>query len=105
MIIVKNIPKLSFNQYNHLHWSKKKAFKDTIRILTMIATKDRYEGGHDINYKFTFKGRKLDTINVVHYCKIIEDKLFKEDTANGKICIEVFKGSENKVEVTLNKIL
>ena len=36
---------------------------------------DPFKGGYMLYFQFYFKGKKLDTINVSHYCKIIEDKL------------------------------
>jgi hypothetical protein len=62
------------------------------------------EGGYDLRFDFEFTGRKLDTINVAHICKIIEDAIFKQDNKNGEICISVKKGKVNKVELILTKI-
>lgn len=105
IITIKNLTKLSFNTYNHLHWAKKKAFKDNLRVLVMVATRQRYTGGYKLNFSFTFKGRRLDTINVVHYCKIIEDALFRQDKENREITINVYKGKENKCSLKLTKII
>ena len=104
-IEINDIPKVSFNQYNHWHWAKKKIFKDNLRLLLLSTTKKQFTGGYDLSFKFTFKGRKLDTINVVHFCKIIEDYLFKQDNENRKICIEVEKGNVNKCVLNLYKPL
>ena len=104
IIEIKNLTKMSFNKYNHLHWAKKKAFKDDLRWLVTSATKKQFKGGYSLNFDFEFKGRRLDTINVAHYCKIIEDKLFEQDKDNRKICISVNKGKENKCTLTLIKI-
>ena len=103
-IIIKNLTKLSFNKYNHLHWAKKKAFKDTLRLLVRSSTKETFKGGYTLNFDLYFIGRRLDTVNVFHYCKIIEDKLFEQDKDNRKICINVSKGTENKCILTLTKI-
>jgi len=104
IIEIKNIPKLSFNKYNHLHWAKKKTFKDTLRLLVYNSTKETFTGGYTIEFYFYFTGRRLDTINVFHYCKIIEDKLFKQDKDNRKICVNVSKGNKNKCIIKLTKI-
>lgn len=104
IIEIKDIPKLSFNKYNHLHWTKKKAFKDTLRLLVYDCIKETFKGGYTLNFDFYFIGRRLDTINVSHYCKIIEDKLFEQDKDNRKICINVNKGNENKCILTLKQL-
>lgn len=101
---INNIPKLSLNKYNNLHWTEKKKFKDILRLLTMASTKLNLESGYNLEFYFTFKGNKLDTINVAHYSKIIEDTIFKQDNKNRKICLNVEKGFENKVKVILKKI-
>lgn len=100
-IIINDIPKLSFNKYNHLHWSKKKVFKDTLKLILLRSTRSRFKGGYELQFNFTFKGRRLDTINVVHYCKIIEDFLFLQDKDNRQICINVEKGKENRCVIYL----
>jgi len=105
IIEVKDIPKLSFNVYNHLHWSEKKRFKDTLRLLMLVSTKNKFIGAYDLNFTFEFKGKKLDTINVVHYCKVIEDFLFKQDKENRQICINVKKGKTNNCKIELIKLL
>ena len=101
---IPNIPKLSFNKYNHLHWTKKKTFKDDLRLLLLSVTNKKLSGGYELLFEFTFKGRRLDTINVVHYAKIIEDFLFNQDKDNRQICINVNKGTENKCILKLTKI-
>tara|TARA_Y100000758_G_scaffold289344_1_gene242077 strand:+ start:1034 stop:1360 length:327 start_codon:yes stop_codon:yes gene_type:complete len=103
-IEIKNLPKKSFNVYNNLHWANKKKFKDAIKLLVYNTTKKQFKGGYSLNFKFTFKGKLLDTVNVFHYCKIIEDSLFKQDNMNRKICVTVEKGRENKCLLTLKKI-
>ena len=103
-IEINNLPKVSFNEYNHFHWTKKKRFKDAIRLIMLSTTKKQFKGGYNLNFSFEFKGHKLDTINVVHYVKVAEDYLFKQDNLNRKICIEVLKGNKNKMVITLNKV-
>lgn len=103
-IEIKNLTKLSFNAYKNHHWTKQKAFKDTLRLLVRSSTKETFKGGYTLNFDFYFTGRRLDTINVFHYCKIIEDKLFEQDKDNRKICVNVEKGTENKCILTLIKI-
>lgn len=103
-IEIDNITKLSFNVYKNQHWAKQKAFKDSLRMLVRSATKETFKGGYSLDFTFYFVGRKLDTINVFHYCKIIEDRLFEQDNENRKICVEVKKGTENKCILKLNKL-
>ena len=104
IIEIKDIPKLSFNKYNHLHWTKKKQFKDTLRLLLLSTTKEQFKGGYTLSFDFYFVGRRLDTINVFHYCKIIEDYLFTQDKDNRQICVNVNKGKENKCILTLKPL-
>ena len=102
-IEVKGLKKMSFNVYKNLHWAKQKAFKDNLRILVMSTTSKQFKGGYSLNFTFEFKGKRLDTINVFHYCKIIEDKLFEQDKDNRQICVNVKKGKENKCILELIK--
>lgn len=104
IIEINNLKKLSFNKYNHLHWAKKKRFKDVLRLQVYDATKKQFKGGYSLNFTFYFVGRRLDTVNVFHYIKIIEDKLFKEDKDNRQICVQVKKGTENKCILKLEKL-
>jgi hypothetical protein len=104
-IEIKNLTKLSFNVYNNYHWTKKKRFKDILRALVSNSTKVSLKGGYTLDFMFYFKGRKLDRVNVFHYAKIIEDKLFEEDKDNGWVRVDTRKGKENKCILTLNKIL
>ena len=103
-IEIKNLTKLSFNKYKNQHWAVQKQFKDTLRMLVSISTKETFKGGYSLNFEFEFVGRRLDTINVFHYCKIIEDKLFEQDKDNRQICVNVKKGNENKCVLILSKI-
>tara|TARA_R110002111_G_scaffold246340_1_gene308923 strand:+ start:1098 stop:1418 length:321 start_codon:yes stop_codon:yes gene_type:complete len=103
-IEIKGLTKLSFNVYKNQHWAKQKAFKDTLRMLVKSSTKETFKGGYSLNFMFEFTGRRLDTINVFHYCKIIEDKLFDQDKDNRQICVNVKKGLENKCTLYLSKL-
>lgn len=103
-IEIKNITKLSYNAYKNQHWAKQKLFKDVLRLLVYNATKETFKGGYMLDFTFYFKGKLLDTINVFHYCKIIEDKLFDQDNQNRKICVSVLKGNENKCVLKLTKL-
>lgn len=104
IIEIKDLTKLSFNVYKNQHWAKQKKFKDNLRKLVSKSTKLSFQGGYTLDFVFYFKGRRLDTINVFHYCKIIEDKLFEQDKDNRKICVDVQKGTENKCILTLKKL-
>ena len=101
IIEINNLTKLSFNVYKNQHWAKQKQFKDTLRLLVSSCTNKTFKGGYSLDFTFQFTGRKLDTINVFHYCKIIEDKLFEQDKDNRKICVNVVKGTENKCTLEL----
>tara|TARA_R110000822_G_scaffold164522_1_gene305145 strand:- start:12 stop:329 length:318 start_codon:yes stop_codon:yes gene_type:complete len=103
-IEIKGLTKLSFNVYKNQHWAKQKAFKDTLRMLVKSSTKQTFKGGYSLNFIFEFTGTRLDTINVFHYCKIIEDKLFDQDKDNRQICVNVKKGLENKCILILKKV-
>ena len=102
-IEIKELTKLSFNVYKNMHWAKQKKFKDDLRLLVSCSTNKTFEGGYSLKFNFEFKGRKLDTINVFHYCKIIEDKLFSQDKDNREICVNVNKGKENLCTLELIK--
>ena len=104
LIEISNLTKLSFNKYNTMHWAKKKAFKDDLRLLVSASTHKTFTGGYSLSFEFEFAGRRLDTINVFHYCKIIEDKLFKQDKDNRQICVNVSKGLKNRCILKLTKI-
>jgi hypothetical protein len=103
-IEINNLTKLSFNVYKNQHWVKQKQFKDDLRLLVSDTTKETFKGGYCLDFEFEFKGRRLDTINVFHYCKIIEDKLFEQDKDNRQICVNVKKGTENKCVLILKKL-
>ena len=103
-IEIKNLKKLSFNVYKNQYWASQKKFKDTLRELVHISTKETFKGGYSLDFTFEFKGRRLDTINVFHYCKIIEDKLFEQDKDNRQICVNVRQGKENKCILKLTKL-
>tara|TARA_R110002051_G_scaffold203962_1_gene270234 strand:- start:2208 stop:2432 length:225 start_codon:yes stop_codon:yes gene_type:complete len=70
-IEINNLTKLSFNVYKNQHWAKQKQFKDTLRLLVGSSINKTFKGGYSLNFNFEFKGKRLDTINVFHYCKII----------------------------------
>ena len=104
IIQIKELTKLSFNVYKNMHWAKQKKFKDDLRVLVMASTTETFTGGYSLKFRFEFKGRRLDTINVFHYCKIIEDKLFSQDKDNREICVNVAKGKENLCTLELIKL-
>jgi len=103
-IEINNLTKLSFNKYKNQHWATQKKFKDTLRLLVSNSTKERFKGSYTLDFMFEFKGRRLDRVNVFHYAKIIEDKLFEEDKDNGWIRVDTVKGLENKCTLELIKI-
>lgn len=105
IIEIKDLVKLSFNVYKNQHWAKQKQFKDNLRLLVFISTSKTFKGGYSLDFDFEFKGTRLDTINVFHYCKIIEDRLFYQDKDNRQICVNVRKGKENKCILELKKLI
>ena len=103
-ITINNIPKLSFNVYNHLHWTKKKQFKDTLRLIVKSETNNlKLDGGYTLDFTFYFKGKLFDKVNTVHYMKCIEDTIFAQDKDNGRISTDVKRGKTNYVEIELIK--
>ena len=104
IIEIKNLSKVSFNVYNNYHWTKKKSFKDGLRMLVLNSTKKQFKGGYTLDFTFYFKGRLIDRVNVFHYAKIIEDKLFEQDKDNGWVKVDTKKGTENKCILKLNKL-
>ena len=102
------IESISFNKYNIWHWGKKKIFKDKLKeqLITQTNNKLHLGGGYNLDFKFYFNGRNIDNVNIFHYCKIIEDTLFKEDKDNGWIKVETFKSEEeyNYVFIVLTEI-
>ena len=107
-IRIEYIDKLSFNKYTGLHWGEKKKFKDKLKEQFITQTKNRIhlDGGYNLSFKFYFIGRKIDTINCVHYIKKLEDTIFKQDKDNGWIKLQTFKSQEdyNYVDIILEKI-
>lgn len=99
-----DLPKVSFNVYNHLHWAKKKQLKDIVRMLVTVAYKGEIKERYNLDFIFYFKGRRLDRVNVFHFVKIIEDKLFPQDKDNGWIKVDTRKGSSNRCVLILTKI-
>lgn len=102
-IEIKEIPKVSFNVYNNYHWTKKKKFKDEIRLLVDKYFKEEITGSYNLDFTFYFKGRRLDRVNVFHYAKIIEDKLFEQDKDNGWVRVNTLKSTENKCVLILSE--
>ncbi|RLD60417.1 MAG: hypothetical protein DRJ01_09695 [Bacteroidetes bacterium] len=98
-IEINDIEKLSFNVYNNLHWTKQKEFKDKLGWQVKSAFNKKLESGYSLYFEFEFVGKKLDTINVVHYVKRIEDIIFPQDNENKTICINVNQGNRNKVKL------
>lgn len=87
-----------------MHWSNKKKFKDLMRSKTMYASNGlALKSGWNLDFTFYFMGRKLDSVNIFHYVKVIEDTIFIEDSKNKRISVETFKAKENYIEVTIWK--
>ena len=103
-IEITNLTKLSFNKYNHLHWTKKKTFKDDLRSLVLSSFSKKLKDGYNLDFEFYFQGRRLDRVNVFHYAKIIEDTIFKQDQSNGWIKVNTFKSKENKCILILTPV-
>jgi len=103
-IEIKDLDKVSYNVFSRWHWTKKNAFNTKLKWQIRAVTNKQLTGGYNLDFEFTFKGRRLDTINVVHFIKAFEDALFAQDKDNRTICINVKKGSENKCILELTKI-
>ena len=104
IIEINNLTKVSFNVYNNYHWTKKKKFKDDLRLLLKESTNLKLKSGYTLDFVFYFKGRRLDRVNVFHYAKIIEDFLFEQDKDNGWVRVDTKKGLENKCILKLDLI-
>lgn len=106
-IIINNTKFISVNKYNNLHWTKRKEYKDYLRLkLDKQINFKSINSGYDLHFLFQYTKRAYDTINYTAMIKIIEDRLFLQDKDNGKICIEKEKSTDkqNHIIITLKKI-
>ncbi len=96
LIILKDMPKVSLNQwYSGTHWTKRKKLKDKYKILIKSQFKGVFskEKKYIVSYDFNFKKRPLDASNCVAMVKMIEDIIFEDDS------YKIVKG----IEITSNK--
>jgi len=81
-----NLDKLSLNKFNTQHFIVKSKWKNAFKELVREQTNNlKLDGGYELDFNFFFSGRKLDKINVAHYCKTCEDTIFTEDKDNGTV--------------------
>lgn len=81
-IILKNLPKISLNEwYSGNHWTKRKAIKDKYYWLIKQQFKDVLSKSktYHVSYSFYFKTKPLDCSNCVAMIKLIEDIIFEDD--------------------------
>ena len=80
-ITLTDLPKVSNNKfYAGMHWAKRKALKDTFKLIIRSQTKLVIDYPCEVIYSFGWKGRLLDISNCVGGLKMIEDVLFPDDS-------------------------
>jgi len=78
-----NIYKISFNEWNHLHWARQKSIKQDYKVMVNQITKaKRIQGTYEVEYHFKFINNPLDAVNCFIMVKILEDLLFVHDEYN-----------------------
>lgn len=102
--------KISANKvYSGVHWTKRKQWADLYHS-TFIGTKEKVKDYPvEIEYKFTFKSRPLDTSNCFFLVKLLEDSLVKnkvieDDSPKFVACTIVYsdKGEEDEVSIKIS---
>ncbi len=109
LIILKDLPKVSLNQwYSGGHWTKRKKLKDTYKILVksqfkQVFSKDKQ---YEVTYNFEFDKRPLDASNCVAMVKMIEDIIFEDDSYKivKGIVITSEKGNSNIVLIKIKEL-
>lgn len=105
------IIKVSSNTiYAGKHWTFRKKLKDDYLFLTnKFKELQPYNEKINIDFKFYFKSRALDSSNCSFMVKMIEDclthyKVIKDDTIKyiGRISIESLKGDCDFCKITLD---
>ena len=106
-IILRNLPKISLNQwYSGMHWTKRKQIKDnyTLIVRSQFNNVLGKDNTYHTEYHFTFKSHPLDASNCVAMVKMIEDIIFESDSYKiiHSILITSRKGAEDKVEILIS---
>lgn len=104
IVILKDLPKVSLNQfYAGIHWTKRKAHKDAYKLLIASQTKEKFTEPCKVLYQFTFKNNPLDCSNCIGMVKMIEDRLFPNDSYKIVKSIAIFseKGKSDSVKITV----
>ena len=106
-IILRNLPKISLNQwYSGMHWTKRKQIKDnyTLIVRSQFSNVLGKDNIYNTEYHFTFKSHPLDASNCVAMVKMIEDIIFENDSYKiiHSILITSSKGVEDKVEILIS---
>lgn len=109
------IIKVSSNTiYSGKHWTFRDNLKKDYLLLTANYFKKLKPCTSKINldFKFYFKGKTLDSSNCSFMIKMIEDclthyNIIKDDTIKyiGKISVESFKGTEDLCEIVLSEYI
>jgi len=82
MIILRNLPKVSLNQwYAGTHWTKRTRLKNIYSKLVKSQCKGLFskEKAYNVEWTFYFKRNPLDSSNCVAMAKMIEDIIFEDD--------------------------
>lgn len=106
-IVLKNLPKISLNQwYAGSHWTKRKKIKDIYKLLVRNITKKTFHNPCSVEYHYIFKSRPLDTSNTIAMTKMIEDILFPNDGYKivREIVMSSSKGDEDILTIFINEI-
>lgn len=104
LIKLKNLPKISLNQwYAGKHWTKRKKIKDEYYLIIKSQCKHVFEKSqaYDVEYSFFFKKNPLDASNCVAMLKMIEDVIFVDDRYNvvNRLSIMSRKSTSDAVHV------
>lgn len=100
---IENIVKVSSNEiYAGKHWTARKKLKDSYLWLTVGPFKklNPVREKVDLDFKFYWGSRALDSSNCSYLCKVLEDclvhhKILQDDTIKfvGKVSMESFKSN------------
>jgi len=112
-IILKDYIKVSTNKiYAGKHWTFRKKLKnDYLQWFSIYKNKfPKFDYKVNLDFKFYFKGRCLDSTNNSYQIKLLEDcmsyyEIIKDDTIKyvGRVSMESLKGEEDYCELTISK--
>lgn len=108
-IILKNLPKVSLNQwYAGNHWTKRNRLKNMYILIVKSQFKHVFIKAKQYVciYSFTFKNRPLDCSNTIAMVKMIEDIIFEDDKWDiiRQITILSMKGKDDFVTITIDDL-